>query len=114
MKVGKTGEVYDGEWQLLRDDPVAGIRKWIMALDEDNMVVRTEWYLPDQFAAENARLLAENEGKKWGDGQVYARVPMHIKMGELLEPTQQEDKKWLSRFYNDPDNKWMRIFPGRV
>jgi hypothetical protein len=108
------GETYDGEWQLLRDDPETGTRKWIMAIDENNMVVKTETYLPSLLAEENAKLLAENEGKRWGEGRMFARVPLHIKLGELAEPTQQEDKQWLRRWYNDPDNRQWRIFPGRV
>jgi hypothetical protein len=108
------GETYDGEWQLLSDDPDTGTRKWIMALDEDTMIVRTDSYIPSLLAEENAKLLAENEGKRWGDGRVFARVPLNIRMGELLEPTQQQDEKWLKRWYNDPDNRAWRIFPGRI
>jgi hypothetical protein len=107
-------EVYDGEWQLLRDDPVTGTRKWIMAIDEDNFVVKTETYLHSIIAEDNAKMLAANEGKRWGDGQVFARVPLDIKLRELKEPTEQEDHKWLSRWYNDPDNRQWRTFPGKV
>jgi hypothetical protein len=114
VKVHASGEVYDGEWQLLSDDPETGTRKWLMAIDENTMVVKTESYIPSLLAEENAKLLVANEGKKWGDGKVFARVPMHIKMGELAEPTQQGDEKWLRRWYNDPDNRAWRIFPGRV
>jgi hypothetical protein len=107
-------EVYDGEWQLLSYDPEAGVRKWLMAVDENNFIVKTETLVPSLLAEENARLLADNEGKKWGEGRVFARVPLHIKFGELHEPTQQQDHKWLKKWYNDPDNRAWRIFPGKV
>jgi hypothetical protein len=114
MKAHASGEVYDGEWQLVSDDPETGTRKWLMAIDENNFVLKTESYIPSLLAEENAKLLAANEGKKWGDGQVFARVPLDIKMKELAEPTRQQDEKWLKKWYNDPDNRQWRIFPGKV
>jgi hypothetical protein len=114
MKIASNGEVYDGEWQLVSDDPETGTRKWIMAIDEDTMVMKTESYLPSIVAEENAKLFAANEGKRWGDGQVFARVPLNIRMKELAEPTQQGDTKYLRKWYNDPDHRQWRIFPGKV
>lgn len=107
-------EVYDGEWQLLSEDKEAGVRKWIMAIDENNFVVKTETWVPSLVAEANAQIMADNVGKRWGDGQVFARVPLHIKFGELAEPTKQQDTKWLKRYWNDPANAWMRTFPGKV
>jgi hypothetical protein len=113
IKTDARGECYDGEWQLVSDDGY-GTRRWIMAIDENTMIQKTETYIPSLLAEENAKLLAANEGKRWGDGQVFARVPLHIKMKELAEPTRQHDEKWLKKWYNDPDNRQWRIFPGKV
>jgi hypothetical protein len=113
VKTAPNGETYDGEWQLVSDDG-CGTRRWLMAIDENTFVQKTESYVPSLLAEENAGTLSENEGKRWGDGQVVARIPLHIKMGELREPTAQQDEKWLKKWLNDPDNRQWRIFPGKV
>jgi hypothetical protein len=35
-------------------------------------------------------------------------------MKELAAPTEQGDTNYLRRWYNDPDNRHWRIFPGKV
>jgi hypothetical protein len=105
--------LFDGMWRLMSDDGM-GTRKYIGAIDENTLVVKTETYLPSMLAEQNAEDLKASDGKRWGDGQVFARVPMHIKYGELLEPTRQGDKRWLKRFWNNSDNAWMRTFRGTV
>lgn len=109
-----TAPLYSGEWQLLRDDPETGTRRWIMAIDEHNLVVKTESYLPSLLAEANAEDLKASEGKRFGDGQVVARIPMNILYGPLLEPVRQDDKRYLRKFLNDPDNRWMRTFRGKL
>lgn len=109
-----TAPVYNGEWQLLSEDRETGTRKWIMALDENNLVVKTESYVPSLLAEANAEDLNESEGKRFGDGQVVARIPMNTLYGPLLEPVKQDDKRYLRKFLNDPDNRWMRSFRGRL
>lgn len=109
-----TAPLYDGEWQLLSDDRETGTRRWIKALDEHNLVVKTESWVPSLLAEANAETMKENEGKRFGDGQVVARIPMNVLYGPLLEPVQQDDRRYLRRFLNDPENRWMRTFPGRL
>lgn len=109
-----TAPLYSGEWQLLSEDREAGTRKWIMALDEHNLVVKTESWVPSLLAETNAEDLQASEDKRFGDGQVVARIPMNILYGPLLEPVKQDDKRYLRKFLNDPDNRWMRSFRGRL
>lgn len=108
-----TEPVYDGEWQLLpSSDPLT--RKWIMAVDENNFVVKTETLAPSLIAESNAEDLKASDGKRFGDGQVVARIPLGLFYGQLLEPVKQRDQRYLRKFLNDRDNRWMRTFRGQL
>jgi hypothetical protein len=113
MRVTSSGNVFDGEWQLMPNSQ-PGTLKWIKAVSPTEFIVKTQTLMPSLVAEENAKDLAASEGKRWGDGQVIGRVPLDMYHKKLVEPTRQKDKKWLSRFWNDPDNRAWRTFKGNV
>lgn len=106
--------LYSGEWQLLSDRPDIGQRKWIMAVDEHNLVVRTETYLPSLVAEANAEDFKASDGKRWGDGQVAARMPLDLWFRDLGEATRQGDLAYKRRYFNNSDNARWRTFKGTI
>lgn len=105
-------ETYDGEWQLVKQTPFE--RVWLMAVDENNFVAKRETIAHSLQAEANAVDYNASEGKRWGEGQVMARVPLDIYYRDVLPRKLAGDTAGLKRYWNDPDNRWMRTFKGRV
>jgi hypothetical protein len=104
--------LFDGEWQLLSQTPYE--RKWIMAVDENNFVVKKETLAHSLTAEANAEDLKASEGRKWGDGQVAARIPLDIWFRDILPAKQAHDDAYVKAYLNRPENAWMRTFKGTL
>lgn len=109
-----SGDVFDGQWRLLNDDPELGVRRWVLDLDDGNMVLKTEWYSVDQHLERNKQLFNDSLNKRWGEGQIAASVPMHIWARELAPARKAGDDAYIKRWLNDPDHRAFRTFRGRV
>src|SRR5215203_2429841 len=66
--------------------------------------------IADSILEANKQSYNESEGKRFGDGQVIGGVPLEMFYSTLLEPTKNNDQKWLKKFYNDIDNRKFRKF----
>lgn len=65
----------------------------------------------DQAHAERAA----NAGKRWGGGQVIGRLPLPLWFDSgMAAARQQNDLRWIKRFWNDPDHKRLRTFEGKL
>lgn len=104
----------DGEWRLLSDDPAVGIRKWYMMLDNGNQVIKTEYYAWEAVKAANKADYNASLGKRWGEGQRTASIPLPMFYKFLGEASRQKDEKYISRWLNDPDHRAFRTFHGKV
>src|SRR5262245_25497519 len=62
----------------------------------------------------NRRLLNENAGKRWGDGQVVASWPLNIYMHMFAEAKKNLDQKYITKKMNDIDYRNFRTFPGDI
>lgn len=105
-------EVYDGEWQLIKETPFE--RVWLQAIDATHYVCKRETLTHSLTAEANAERLKANEGKRWGDGQLAARVPLDIWYRDLAEATAEGDIDFKRKYLNRPENAWMRTFGGRL
>lgn len=56
-----------------------------------------------------------SDGKRFGDWQRVASVPLNLAYSNgFTDAVQQDDKAWLSRFLNDGDNRKFRTFKGNI
>ena len=102
----------DGEWMLLHATPFE--RVWVATLDDDRLIVKRETLMHSLTAEANAVDFNASDGRRWGDGQVIARVPLDIYFRTIQPMEEAGDTAGLKRFYNDADNRWMRTFKGAV
>ncbi len=102
-----------GDWRLWSHDPETGVTRWYLDMG-DRFVIRTDTPV-DAILAANAEDMAASQGKRFGDGQVVARIPMTVyrKLG-LMEAAANGDRKFAAKVLNDADYKRFRTFSGRI
>jgi hypothetical protein len=105
--------VMDGDWRLFSEDKDAGTKTWFLDIG-DHLVFRTDYYAKDELIDLNTARANDSIGKKWGDGQIAASVPLPLFYQKLAEPTRQKDHAYIRRFLNDPDHARLRTFGGRI
>jgi hypothetical protein len=95
-------------------NPATGIRtKYTMSGNE--LVRETEYVHTQLLLDENATEANDSMNQRWGDGKIYARVPMNLAYsGYLGEATIAGDQKAIAKWMNDGDNRAFRTFEGRV
>lgn len=104
--------VFDGDWCLIDRDPITGLESWAMI---EGTKVRIREVMPvDELLAENAAMQVDNLNRPWGDGQVVARVPMHVWQKCLAPAIVQNDRQFVSRWLNDADHARFSTRAGRV
>lgn len=102
-----------GEWVLVGESPE--FRHYELELGDGLVIRRTEHKWTEQLLEDNAREQVDSLNKRWGDGQVIGSIPLteYFRSG-LAEANKQGDKAFISRFWNDIDNRKFRRFGGRV
>lgn len=81
----------------------------------DGRVLRkTESLIDDALFEHNRDVLNENQGKRWGDGQIAASVPLNVFYDKLAPAVKQGDRAYIKKFLNDHDNRRFRTFPGQI
>lgn len=103
---------FKGNGMLVVDTPTK--REWVCELEPGKWQRCTKEYV-DPLLDLNAGLRSHNSGKRWGDGQVVASVPMTQAMnGDMLKAIKGNDQAWLTKFLNDSDNSKYRTFEGKI
>lgn len=108
---------YDGAWRLWSDDPEIGQRRWIMRNPDnaEQWVVRTETWVPSLVAEANAEEAKANDGKRFGDGKIVARIPLaDLFRGAVGEAFKAGDQRYLKKWLNNSDQHWLRTFRGHL
>jgi hypothetical protein len=102
-----------GAWTLVSESPE--FRHYELDLGDGTVIRRTEHKHTAEMLDNNQRLLNDSMGKRWGDGQIAARIPLNLYFSSgFAEARKQNDKKWIKRFLNDSDNRKFRTFNGKV
>jgi hypothetical protein len=103
----------EGDWQLLRHDPITGTKTYILDIGT-HYVVRKE--IPvDDILEDVAMERSANAGKRWGDGQVIGSVPLPLAFSSgYMKARVNGDTEWIKRFWNDPDHRKLRTFEGNI
>jgi hypothetical protein len=100
--------------QWKETNPTTGVRVTNTIID-GKLIVDTEYLHTQLMIDSNREIQNNNIGKKWGKGQVFARVPMNIASdGYLAEANKAKDKKAMDRWFNDSDHSAFRTFQGKV
>lgn len=103
-----------GSWELVKDDPLTGTREYEMDLGDGTIVVRREFYATEALLEANRYALNASQGKRWGDGQVVASIPMNVLYREIMPALEQDDERYVRRWLNNSDHAAFRTFGGKV
>jgi len=106
-------EIRDGDFTLVDYDPEMGRSIWHVHQDGKD-IFRIDFEVAKTLEANKAEYNAADRGWK-GDWHKVASVPHNILHASgFEEANQQRDKKWISNWLNDPNNRGWRTKPGKV
>lgn len=105
-------DIHGGAWELYEQTP--GFRRWRMELEPGKWIIKTEHLQDDELIAHNKYLFNESQTKRFGDGQVVARIPLNKFYAELGEKIREGDRDHLKWFLNRDESKPFRTFRGRI
>src|SRR5688500_9336502 len=99
------------EWRLVSVDPLLGVKRYELDLDEDTTIVRTETYAVDDFFENNKALRDNTEGQPFGHMRLVSSMPLHAYFeSDLYKATREGDTEGVRKFLNDDDNRAYRTF----
>jgi hypothetical protein len=96
-------------------DPVTGIisRWWVD--DENDRVIEEKINPATQDIIDWNRTLANaSAGQRWGDGKIFASVPLEVAQKHLGKAIADGDMDYVKKWLNDPDHRAFRRFDGNV
>lgn len=107
--------VESGDWELFEVTPeYRRSRLWI---SDTQYIVRTEFLGDDELIESNKQDFNDSEGKRWGDGQVAARIPLNVlfsSKSQLAEKAKEGDRDHLRWWLNSDAARPYRTFKGRI
>lgn len=105
--------IRDGEWTLFSSDIKRKKYVWRRKNADGSWTFRTDYVVDDVLDSNAAeRNLA---AKGWaGDWHAVARVPKNTAWEHLMEPMQQGDHRYVSKWLNDSDHRAFRTKEGTV
>ena len=107
--------IRDGDWELLKWDPVTGKTVWILE-DGDKIHTRTDY--PVAKTLEQNAEARNNTPDGWrGDWHRVASLPMNLLFDDnlgLMEAHAQGDDRYVRRWLNDGDNIGFRTKEGSL
>lgn len=105
-------DIHGGNWELYENTPE--YRRWRMEIEPGKFIVRTDFLAHDDLIQTNQDSFNGSIGKRWGDGQVAARIPMNVFFQKLAPHIKSGDKEHLKWFLNRDEAKPWRTFKGHV
>lgn len=103
--------------RFLARDPVYGITEFFIPSEDGKSFTIEYRQDEDRVAALIDRNKADfNEVTnvdRWGDGKLVARIPGEI-YADWHGKGYMKDQAKLKSLLNDPDNRFMRVWPGRL
>lgn len=61
----------------------------------------------------NREMYNDSDGKRWGDGQIAARVPMNVYMREFAPRRREGDEDFVKWWLNRDEHRMFRTFKGK-
>lgn len=102
-------------WELEEITP--HYRRWLLPLGEGKYIRKTEFLADEELIEQNRQEYNASEGKRWGDGQVVARVPLnklYDPKEQIIEKLREGDRDHLKWWLNREAALPYRTFKGRV
>lgn len=103
------------EKRVFNHDPLFGLTEYFIP-DEtgDGFTIETVQHnIGEILDANKADYNMATGTDRWGDGKLVARIPMEI-YADWKANGWIDDEKKLKALLNDPDNRFMRIWPGTL
>ncbi len=113
----KESDISGGSWEYAPELSSPTMRRSRLWLDEERCIVRTEVLADEALVEDNQQAFNDSHGKRWGDGQVVARVPLNVLFGgisEIAKKIKEGDSDHLKWWLNRDDAKPYRRFKGQV
>ena len=105
-------EIRDGEWLLINHDVKTGRSVW-KCYDGNKIHFRTD-YPVNNIISENAEILNNSCGQKFGDGKRVASIPLNVFYDKIATAHNEGDEKYINKWLNDGDNRAFRTFEGNL
>jgi hypothetical protein len=106
-------DVLNGDWELFSYDPLTQTKVETMDLGTHIAVKRT-FLATDELLSANNEKQVDSIGKRWGDGQVAASIPLNLYFEKFAEARKNGDSKYIRKLLNDADYSKLRTFRGRL
>lgn len=82
--------------------------------EKGQFIMRTEHLADDELIALNQEQLHDSQGKRFGDGKVVARVPLHTFFKEISPKMKEGDNDHLKWWLNHEKARPWRCFWGKI
>lgn len=102
-------------WEL--EEVTPHYRRWLLPLGEGRFIRKTEFLADDELIEANRQAFNDSDGKRWGDGQIVARVPLNKLYGsqdQIMEKLREGDRDHLRWWLNSEAALPYRTFKGRI
>ena len=108
-----------GTWHVVSATPETGTYALCCDMGDGNMALANIVLDVSPVLDMNAEMLNNAQGKRFGTGQIVARIPMSLRfaknaLGGLGEALDAQDFKHARNILNDSDYRALRSFPGRL
>lgn len=109
-------KIPDSAWELVEITP--HYRRYICVVDENGSYAqKTEFVADDQLIQQNQELHHDSYGKRFGDGQVVARIPLNVlysQQSEITRRMREGDEDHLKWWLNSEQARPYRTFRGHI
>jgi hypothetical protein len=106
--------LWNGEWVLVHECPFSGAQAYVMDMGDGTTKIKKVTpinQLLDSAAADRS----DNQGKRWGEGRVIGTIPDSIAYSSgYMRAKTEGDERWIKRWWNDIDHKYLRTFEGKI
>lgn len=102
---------FHGNGKVLRAYPNKVV--WYVELDDDNIGICTQ-ELTAPILEDNQRARADSAGKRWGDGQIVASIPLGVYFEKIAPAKRAGDDRYIKKVLNDSDYSKWRTKDGRI
>jgi hypothetical protein len=99
--------------RLFSHDPEYGITTYFDYDDDADRIIWRDEFDASALLDRNKSDIVDANGRAWGDGKLVARIPLPIYY-DWLQKGYVADSNKLRSLLNDPDNQFMRCWPGRL
>jgi hypothetical protein len=100
--------------RVLHHDPLVGITEIFHGSEDgESFTIETVQDVEPLLDLNKADLNNVTNSDRFGDGKIVARIPMVI-YDQWLREGIAHDETALKAKLNDPDNRFMRIWPGHL